>query len=83
MAKAIRQLTSKLVEVINCPEARQNKEGIMKRVQGNNLFTIESISRNKPALRPEIADKVNALLEDLKDGESAWFDDTPSKDTEG
>jgi lauroyl/myristoyl acyltransferase len=47
----------------------------MKRVRGQNLFTIESINRNRPQLRPEIANKVNAILESLKDGETVWFEE--------
>jgi hypothetical protein len=46
----------------------------MKRVQGSNLFTVKSLCNNKPELRTEIKDKIERLLEQLKDGETAIVD---------
>jgi hypothetical protein len=47
----------------------------MKRIQGKNLFTMNSLNNNKPELRPEIKAKVNELLEELPDGETLWFEE--------
>ena len=51
----------------------------MKRVQGQNLFTLKSLAENKPKLRPEIEEKVNALLDSIDDGQTVWLSEGEAK----
>jgi hypothetical protein len=52
----------------------------VKKVIGNNLFTIESVNRGKPELRYEIKQLVDRALFFMQDGETITLDQLIEKE---
>ena len=38
----------------------------MKKIQGKNLFTVESLNKNKPQLHPELINHIKELFENME-----------------